>query len=53
MCISKQSISEATYTQMWKFMMQESIYLTALITQVSGINDHGTTLNLFPFKNRY
>lgn len=44
---------EATYTQMCKFMMQKSVYLNVLITQVSEINDHGTALSLHSFKNRY
>lgn len=44
---------EATYTQMCKFMMHKSVYLNVLITRVSETNDHGTTLNLHSFKNRY
>lgn len=45
---------EATYIyKMYKFVMQKSIYLNVLVTQVSGNYDHGATLNLHPLKKIY
>ena len=40
----------ATYTLMYKFVVQKSISINDLITSVSGINDHGET---YTFKSRY
>lgn len=47
------TVLEFTYTEMHELILQKSVYLNVLITQILGMNDHEVIPNLYSFKNRY